>query len=165
MFNTMPYDDIFAKLSSIKNGTMARIKYFSEMPIRATYKKQGIHLYKITEVTVRFGVNYNNIASVVEKKSENNEINSHKTTYSWVNGFENKICYNENTGKNYVRFTYLPHGDNRHINYKIVKIEETYTTKNLSNEDKELIIPSYWNKQHNMPEVQNIAFDHIISIG
>lgn len=164
MFNTMRYEDIFAKMSTIKNGTMARIKYFSEMPIKAAYKKQGIHLYKITEVTVRFGVNYNNIASVKARKSENANTNDYKTTYSWVDGFENKICFNENTGKNYVRFAYLPHGDNRHVNYEIVRIEETYTTESLSNEDKELVIPSYWNKRGTC-EVQNIAFEHIISIG
>ena len=45
----------------IPNGQMIRIMYQTELPIKAAYKKQCIKVLKVTETTVRTGVDYDNM--------------------------------------------------------------------------------------------------------
>ena len=62
--SNMTSDEVINIVSTIKNGTMARLKYKTELPLKAEFAKLGYKMYKIVETTVRFGVNYANISSV-----------------------------------------------------------------------------------------------------
>ena len=73
-------------------------------------------MYKIVETTARFGVNYANISSVIEKKNlSSNEdkdkvrIKRHSNT-DWV--IKNKILHNNNTNKDYLVFAPMKKGAN-----------------------------------------------------
>ena len=161
---TLSSDEIISKVSAIKNGQMCRICYRSELPVKAEFKHKGIKIIKVTEATVRFGVAYEHISTVKERKSDETYSPITKTNnYEWV--IENKICRNSNTGKEYVRFATLNKGSHKKVLYIVVdSMNETYTAESLSEEEKIYVQNSYWNRT-SPTEVQNISFENIIRIG
>lgn len=142
---------------------MCRIRYKSEMPVKAEFKKQGIRIIKVTEATVRFGVDYEHIGTVIERKSDESYTPAvRENNYEWV--VENKICHNSKTDKDYVRFATLNGGAHKKVIYILVdSLEETYDVETLTEEQMNYVQNSYWNRT--TPEVQNISFENIISVG
>ena len=162
-FSVMSMDDVISAVSAIRGGSMARITYYSELPVKAEMKKSGVAIYKVTELTARFGVDYSNIGSVVAMRSANDYVAPAKKANNseWV--IRNRVSYNTKTGKTSVRFAKMNSGSNK----KVVYIMETPNgTSVIGNHIPESIMQnvqdSYWKK--NSPAVQNISADHIISI-
>ena len=162
-FTTLSSNQIIDTTKSIINGRMSRISYRSEMPIKAEFKKRGISITKITDTTARFGIKYENIHTVAERRAEGTILpeKAHTNNYSWV--IENKISYNSNTNKMYVRATSLPHGANSKYKYILVKDGTEIITDSLNDEMKNFVVNSYWNKSPS--EVKNIQFENIVRIG
>lgn len=160
----MTLSHVIYALDTIKNGWMTRIAYSTELPVKAEYKKKGIKVIKSTSVTVRIGVDYEHIQAVVDAKKYSSETikKAVRTAYSWI--IRNRVAYNDNTGKYYLRVATLPHGSNSSVYYTL--IEEAcgfISTKHVSAEDiKDYVINSYWCS--NTPIVQNISIDNIMSI-
>lgn len=161
MFTTLSSEEIITAVSAVRNGQMARITYKSEMPVKSAFKKQGYKIIKVTEATVRFGVEYENIGAVREYK-ESHEVAPLHTGYRWV--IENKISHNDNTGKDYVRFASIHNNNSKKVVYMVIdSLEETTTVETLSDEQKEMVQNSYWNRT-GTPEVQNISFENVLAI-
>lgn len=159
-------EEIINAVSSVGNGRMARICYKSELPVKAEFKKQGVKIVKVTEATVRFGVDYEHIGSVIERKAEdeaNGKVYAQReNNYEWV--VENKICHNSKTGKDYVRFAHVNEGSNRKVIYIIVdSLSETTIAETLDDSTKNLVQNSYWNRT-SAPEVQNISTENVLRI-
>ena len=157
----MTYEEIINAVSKIGNGQYVRICYQSELPLKASFKKQnpGSKIIKVTETTVRLGVDYDNIQSVIDRKSNESpdkEKKNYTNNFSWI--IENVVKYNSNTDKNYLCVATVKNHSNSHSviynNDKETSIEEV----------KENIIPSYFNKGSDR-EVYTIKFDNIIKIG
>lgn len=163
-FTNLSTDDIINAVSSIGNGRMARICYKSELPVKAEYTKKGIKIVKVTEATVRFGVDYEHISTVIEKKkSDDYTIPApRENNYRWT--VENKVCHNDKTGKDYIRFASVNQGANRKVLYIVIdSMSETTTVESLDDGTKNMIQNSYWNKG-NVPEVQNISIENVLRI-
>lgn len=160
-FVAMNENEIISAVSSIKNGCYGKITYKSELPVKAAFKKQGISIVKVTNANVRFGVCYENIGSVIEYK-ETHEVQPLKTGYHWV--VPNKISFNENTGKSYVRFASTHNHGAKHSTYFVIENGNAVEFAELPTEKKEIVQNSYW-KEKEVPEVQNIKFENILSIG
>ena len=160
----MKKEEIIEAIKNIKNGTMARICYMSELPMKAAYSKKGYKIYRTTETTARFGCDYNNLKSVIEKKSDPNYTPStKKTTYTWL--VENKISHNENTGKDYVRFVPMNKNSNKRTTYTF---EDSLGEKFILGSEvpdyfKKLVQDSYWTKK-SAPEIQTICLENVIYI-
>ena len=93
----MPYETLFEVVKSIRPGTMARISYKTELPLKAEFRKQGYGLIKVVETTARFGVKYSNLKSVIAKRSAPDYVPSSKANNNvWL--LENKISKNEKNG-------------------------------------------------------------------
>jgi len=158
---TLNYDEIMSSLTSIINGRMVRICYKTDLPVTAEIRNRGYRLMKIVETTVRVGVDYNHISSVIEKKA-NNEIgpNTKTNNYEWV--INNKAKYNTNTKKNYVSIAPLKQGSNSRSFYIFVdKFNNQHIVEN-NQLNKNLVIKSYW--KDSKPEIQTVSFDNIIKI-
>ena len=155
---------IIDAISNIRNGRMARITYKTLLPLKSEFRKRGISLTKIVDTTARFGVRYENIRSVREMREEspNFASESHNSNYRWV--VMNKISYNSNTGKMYVRTTRLPKGSNSKTMYILSINGESEILDTLPTFAKEYVTDSYWKRQSSS-EVKNIQFDNIIRIG
>jgi hypothetical protein len=159
---------IIDEAKKIKSGTFTRLCYKSELPVKAALKKQGWKVTKITQTSTRLGVNYGNIASVIARKAEESLVETVQRTnnYEWV--IKNKVSYNSSTDKLYLFVARINKGSNTKSFYIVENTVsgECHIVDKLDNtEFAELIIPSYWNKGSNYPEVQRISFENVYRIG
>lgn len=163
---TLCKETILDAVSGVKNGTITRVTYRTEVPLKAAYKKLGYSIVKVVETSGRLGVNYHNIASVIARKAEEGlkEAIQRTNNYEWI--IDNKVKHNTVTGKDYLVLASFNNGHHTKSKY-IVKcdaIDETLSSEEFMNSDmKEFVINSYWNKGAS-PEVKTIAFDNIIQI-
>lgn len=158
----MTKEEIISTVTNLRNGTMARIEYVTELPMKAEFAKQGYKILKVTETTARFGVKYANLSAVKEKQESSK---SEKTNnFEWV--VENKLSHNTNTGKYYIRFAPLKKsGSNKHTNLIFVDTTGKYFSfdgKELPNDFKNMVQNSYWNKKHETPDIQTVLLENVI---
>lgn len=139
-------------ISEVKNGTINRIVYKSELPINKDAKRLGIKIYSVTDKLIRFGVAYkgeDSSEAAGSKKKTNN--------FNWI--LKNKISFNSNTEKYYLRISKLNKHSNTKRNYFIdingdcMQISEATA--------KEFLIPSY-GKSYGPHTIQNISIENII---
>lgn len=156
--------EIIEQIAKIKNGTIARISYKKEVPVKAEYKKLGYAVTKYVETSVRVGVNYHNIASVIARKAKEVITNtSKKSNYQWV--IKNKVKYNTATEKNYVVVAILPNHANTKEKYVIeLPSEAIVDSKIVPSDINEIILPSYFTKANEYREIKCIAFENIFAI-
>lgn len=147
MLTILEANEVKAIIENLKNGVMTRLCYRSDVPVKAEYRKQGVRIIKVTETTVRFGVEYSHIhevaSSIVERHNENKPAKANN--WSWI--VKNKIKYNSNTDDYYVYFatTKIPNTKSKYI---IVNAEEDVFVggkEELSDVLHEYVINSYWN--------------------
>ena len=155
----MKLTDVINALNGKHNGSWFNIKYQSAPTVKSAFKKSGINVVKFSENLVRTGIAYNNIASVIEKKSADGNVASQKTENNneWV--VPNKVLFNSKTQKYSARFGFC----NGHKSRTTFKAYD----KN-GNEipfDKNYIIDSYWNNHNTDKTVMNINIENIIEIG
>lgn len=159
----MTREEIISAVGAVKNGHFVRVKYKSELPVKAAYKNQGVKLIKYTEVTVRLGVSYNNIEAV-KKAKENGERGERAGNWDeeWI--VPNKVLHNNHKDQDYLRFAYMPNGGNREVSYEVVDVTETYVCEELGDKEVEFVQPSYFKRAGSVPEVQNVKIENVISI-
>jgi len=161
-------DIIIKEAINTKPGTITRICYMSEQKVKASYKKQGWKVFKVTETSARLGVNYGHIASVIARKAEEQLIETAQrvNNYEWV--VENKVRYNNNTGKYYLFTANFNNGHNTKSFYIVTNEEENFVTvvDDLKNSNFEyLMLPSQWTTSNTHNEVKTISFENIYRIG
>lgn len=160
----MTNERIMEVINTIKKGTMFRISYKSELPVKALYKNMGYKVIKVVSETVRTGIDYDNIGVVIERKSNQveNDRPARANNYEWV--IKNSVLYNSNTDKYYVRVVPLiKNGANKKVKYEVVTPEGTSELEKLSEEIKERIQNSYFSDKV-APAVKNIGFNNIITL-
>ena len=168
--SSMTFDDIINVVSTIKNGTMARLKYKTELPLKAEFAKLGYKMYKIVETTARFGVNYAHISSVIEKKNSasaetSTAIKRHDNT-NWV--VKNKILYNKNTCKDYLVFAPMRKGANSKYNFILVDSAGHQFSFNywiLPEDFKQMVQQNYWTSHRNFHDIKNISMENVVWVG
>lgn len=146
----MNRDIAVERISQIKAGTFFRLKYETELPVKAVYRDLGIKITKNNEVTVRTGVKYANIDGVVPKYSQR------ENNYEWI--IPHRISHNNKTGKDYLNVATCKHNANPHTIYKINGNE-------ISKEDliqRGYLIDSYWKNKDT--KVMVIDLNHIENI-
>lgn len=162
---TLLKEQITSAAKAVRGGAIARITYKTEVPVKAEFKKQGYKVIKIVETSVRFGVNYHNIASVIKRKSNAEYITTSRTNnYEWI--VKNRIKHNNKTDKDYLVVATLPVGHNTKVKYLI---EGTFVGTidmgpTIDSHYKHIILDSYFRKASEMREIKNIAFENIIAI-
>ena len=162
---TLLREQIISATKEIRGGTIARITYKTEVPVKAEFKKQGYRIIKIVETSVRFGVNYNNISSVILRKSNPDYTPSfRKNNYEWV--IKNRIKHNNQTNKDYLVVASLPSKHNTKVKYII---EGTFvgtidTGDTIDPNYKHIVIDSYFKKASESREIRSISFENIINI-
>lgn len=171
MYKALERDVIINEAQKVKPGTITRICYKIELPVKAEFKHQGYKMFKVVETSARLGVNYHKIASVIARKAEEGMKEAIKRTnnYEWV--LKNKVRHNTSTGKDYLYVASFNKGHHTKCYYVIISPEGPdmgwYTPNEFINTSyKNYLIPSYWNK-HSGPasEVKNISFENIYRIG
>lgn len=157
-------EQIIEATNGVRNGTIARVMYKSELPLKAEFKKQGYKLIKITETSARFGVNYGHISSVMERNDTGYEPSNRTNNYEWV--IPNKVKHNSKTDKDYLVLANFNKGHNTKSKYILYgsmagtlnmgpSIDPGYT---------HLVIDSYYKKSSTPCEVKTISFENILRI-
>lgn len=166
----LTYNQIMAEASNCKNGCITRVGYSKELKMLKGWQELGFRAYKLTETSIRLGVNYFNIASVIAKKAA--EADKPKVervnNYSWV--IKNKVKYNFNTDKTYLQVATLNHGHNTKNHYLIYNPSEGWMV--LEKPEFEMseyytMLDSKSKESHkgDKPEVYTITFDNIYKLG
>ena len=159
----MTHEEIKAALESIPAGRFFRLRYTSEMKVKAEFKKQGISVMKVTETTMRTGVAYERIASVVEYKATHEPKRDKPVANNWEWIVPNRIKYNTNTKKTYAVLASVPHGSNSEV-YYIVTDKDGDRIMTEDTLDKSLMQDSVWSQSAYPNAIRTIAFDNILDI-
>lgn len=162
---TLTSQEIMSAISSVKGGTIARIAYKTDVPLKAEFKKQGYKLTRVVETSVRCGVDYHKISSVIARKSSADYVPStRKNNYEWV--IKNRVKHNTNTEKDYVVVATLPSGDNTKVKYILdgTFVGTIDMGDSIDNHYTHLVIDSYFKNKESSSEVKTISFDNVLRI-
>ena len=156
-------NNIEERIKKLHGGSFTRIAYISELPLKAEYKKIGCKIQKVTEKTCRLGIKYLNIGRVKELREINDKpIKEVTNNYEWI--IPNRIAYNTATGKKYLAITNY---SKPYIKVKYIITDEKLnvrTVSKLNDDDIEMIIPSYFSSKKEVPIVQKIVLDNVLSL-
>ena len=162
---TLTREQIISTTKAIRGGTIVRLTYRTDVPIKAEFKKQGYRIYKIVESSVRFGVNYGRIASVIARKSDENYQPIVRTNNS-EGIIKDRIKHNNNTNKDYLVVATLPGGHNTKVKYIIegTLVGTLDTGDTIDSHYSHMVLDSYFKRQIETHEIKNISFENIIAI-
>lgn len=158
-------EQILSATKAVRGGNIGRITYKTEVPIKSEFKKQGYKITKIVETSVRFGVNYHNISSVIARKNESVTTTRNTTNnYVWLE--RNRVKYNTNTHKHYLVVASLPVG--HHTKVKYILEGSLIGTLDMGCEIdgpyKHIVLDSYLRRGNEYNEIRTISFENIITI-
>ena len=166
----LTYNQIMAEANNCKNGCITRVGYSKELKMLKGWQELGFRVYKLIETSVRLGVNYFNIASVVAKKTTEGDKPKveRANNFSWV--IKNKVKYNSNTNKTYLQVATLNHGHNTHSQFLVYNPVEGWMV--LEKEEWEMSeyytmidAKSKSGSRGEKPEVYTITFNNIYKLG
>lgn len=152
----MDFEKLINGLNARQNGAFIKVVYSGDLPLNAASKKAGIVAKKVTEMTIRKGIDYDKQKSVREKIA-NGKILTHELPWgNWKEGYEGLII--EHKGTDYVRL--YPSPNSTHTTYSINGVEMTYDEL----KDCGCILNSFFNKTGEKPDCYTVKVDNIVSI-
>lgn len=158
----MKQKELLSILSKKHKGQLIRIKYRTCPKLTASAEKMGFSVIKIAETTVRWGVNYGHIASVIAKKAkETSGTSVYKPWWHW--SVPNVIQQHNTKGTEYLAVYTIPKNSNPKVRYIVSYngTEEEVSRQDLQN--RNLLPNSYWNKTED-PIMLSINIENILSI-
>ena len=158
-------EQIISAMKSVRGGTITRIASKTDVPLKAEAKKQGYSLTKIVETSVRCGVEYSRIASVIERRlSEDYTPSTRRNNYEWI--VRNRIKHNNNTDKDYIVVASLPKGHHTKIKYVLsgTSVGTIDMGDTIIDAYKDLVIDSYFKKAEQAHEIKTIAFENVLML-
>ena len=158
-------EDIINTIKEIHGGAIARVTYRTDVPIKAEFKRQGYKITKIVETTVRIGVNYGHLPSVMARNEEsNNESTQRTNNYEWV--IKDRICHNTKTNKDYVALISFNKGHHTKVKYVIdgTFVGSIDMGDEIDKVYRHIVLDSYFKKPSTPTEFRRVAFENIIRI-
>lgn len=163
---TLSREQIIEAVQGVRGGTITRVTYKTELPVKAEFKKKGYRVFKIVETSARIGVNYGQIASVRARAEEliDKTVPKKADNYEWV--IKDRIRHNTKTDKDYVVLISFNKGHNTKVKYII---EGTFVGTvdmgdTLEQPYKHIVLDSYFSKKSTSTEFRNVSFENIIRI-
>ena len=162
---TLTKEEILTAVKNVRGGTIARIAYKTEVPLKAEFKNQGYKITKVVETSVRFGVNYSRIASVIARKSSTDHVaRTYTNNYEWV--VSNRVKHHTKNDKDYIVVANLPKGHHTKTKYLLEgSIMGTLDMgSSIDGHYKEIVIDSYFKPSTYSEEIKTICFDNVLMI-
>lgn len=162
---TLTREEIIEAVKAVRGGTITRVTYKTEVPIKAEYKRQGYKLVKIVETTARIGVNYGHLPTVMSRNEEsNNESNQRTNNFEWI--VKDRICHNTKTDKDYVALVSFNKGHHTKVKYILdgTFVGAIDMGDEIDRLYRHIVLDSYFKKPVNPSEFRRVAFDNIIRI-
>lgn len=166
----LTYNQIMAEAANCRNGRYIRVGYSKELKVLKDWQARGIRVYKLTESTVRLGVSYNKIASVVARKAAEADKPKVERANNWSWIVPNKVKYNSNTGNTYLQVATVNGGSNTRNQFLVYdplmgwqlfnkmewEMSEYYLMTDIKSREP---------RKGPAPEVYTITFDNIYKLG
>lgn len=154
---------IIEAIKSVIAGRFVRVGSTSQMKIKAAYKN-NVSIIKVTERTVRIGLNYANIAAVKAMEAQRIEPKTQRTDNNiWE--VEGRVAFNTNTGKKSLRVYTVAHHSNSKSKY-IITVDGVVTEcDTLPEWAIEYIVPSSLNRSGEMPVCMSLTLDNVYMLG
>lgn len=162
---TLTKEEILSAARGVRGGTIARIAYKTEVPLKAEFKKQGYKIIKVVETSVRFGVNYSHIASVIARKSSPEYVaRPHTNNYEWV--ISNRVKHHTQKDKDYIVVANLPKGHHTKTKYLLEGsfVGTLDMGDSIDGPYKDIVIDSYFKPNSFSEEIKTICFDNMLMI-
>lgn len=137
-----------------KRGSFTRLVYEREIAPSAKYK--GVKITKHVEMVCRAGIDYSNMAAVIERRAEA-QPNAYIKTWDWVPGYEHFVKKNIRSGQLYVNFETVQK-PNQVVKYTINGVPAT------EDEVRAITTASAWNRPQHL-DTFDVKFENIIEIG
>lgn len=134
----MKYEMIIQALENIHPGSFFRVGYKTEVPLKSSFSKKGYKITRISESTVRTGVSYKNIHSVIEDRQSRPEPVKHSVTHI-TPVLINKVYMNQETDQMYLRVYPTKKGTNKCSIYAVTTPDGFYFTDVVDDTMKEMI--------------------------
>ena len=91
---------IIDTLSRKQNGSFFKIRLVSDVKLNAEAKRNGVVAYKVSDMTVRKGIDYKN-QKCVKEKVEAGKVLTHELPFGeWAKGYEGLVI--EHKGNKYI---------------------------------------------------------------
>ena len=159
-------EQILEAVKCVRGGTITRVTYCTDVPIKAEFKKQGYRIKKIVDTSARIGVNYGHLPSVIEKNKDkvNEAPNNNSSNYEWV--IKDRVRHNTNTNKDYVALISFNKGHNTRTKYiiEVPSVGNIDMGGEIDSHYRHIVLESYFKKSYGDTEFKNVAFDNIIKI-
>lgn len=148
---------LIAKLQNKNKGQWFTLSWISDLPIKAMYKRDGIVVNKRTTATVRFGINYANMASVQAKVEQGYELKHDLPWGQWSPQYPGILI--EHKGSEYLRVYNSPNKPRSEyfVNGKPVTIEMLRLLGYVQD--------SYWKRSSEKIDCFTVKVENIESIG
>ena len=162
-------EQIMEAAQNVVNGRIVRIGYTSELPLKKDWQDKGYRIYKLTETSVRLGVKYDNITEVIEKRAAAGAYgrSARANNYTWI--IPNKVQFNSNTNRTYLRCTTLKQGSNSRTKFLVHNPHDGWhlmTREELmKNTYSDMVKENYFTKTKEVPVVFTVPFEHIYKLG
>ena len=170
MFEILSFEILTAVVKACTKGSIQRISYFTNMPVVAKYKNAGVHVLKLVDESVRFGVSYKNIKEV--KDTAPSEDNRRTNNYEWVD--YNYFLYNTNTDAYYLQVAHVNKNAHKKVRYYVYSnpndsktgaLVPGFVTEDID-DIKDYIRPFYFkpSESSNHAIIKRININHIIRV-
>ena len=166
----MNYDMLVNIVSHLRPGVFTRLTYKTDLPMKAEYKKQGYQISGVRSTTVRFGVEYGNIAHVISRREEAST-EPRDNVRNRIHAVIPKYIYkHEESGQIYLRAFPCVKGTNTHSSFVVKKynddgnLDSYVEYDNLPSEYKYMVRESYWNSKKSFSPIFTVKLENILKI-
>ncbi len=150
--------EILKKLYAKRNGAYFRIVYTTDCNSKMSAAWKGHNVSKITTMSVRKGISYDNVKAVIEKRAINEGTKSSTFKGSWFHHID-KTLLKHNTKDAYYVALFPNHGKTK-TRWLLDGIE--VTKEYLINNG--VMQPSYWNSKSEPLVMFTLGLDKIIDV-
>ncbi len=148
--------DILKALDSKRNGAYFKIQYYTDCNAKVSATWRGHNVTKLTTMSVRKGVNYSNLKSVIARRSQPNYIPSN--IQPWYYHID-KMLLKHNTKDQYYVALFPNHG-----RPTTMYLLDGMPISKQELQEKGVMQPSFWTKQSKKPEMITLGLDKIINV-
>ena len=147
---------ILKKLYSKRNGAYFRISYVTDCNKKVSAAWKGHNVSKITTMSVRKGISYDKIKSVIEKRKREGYYSPKKST--WFHHIDKTLLKHNDKEAYYVAL--FPNHGKKNTRWLLdgIEVSKEYLVTN------NVLQPSYWKSKSEALDMFTLGLDKIIDV-
>lgn len=143
-------------LDAKRNGAYFRIQYYTDCNDKVSATFRGNNVTKLTTLSVRKGIDYSKMKSVIARRSSPNYIPSNNQP--WFHHID-KMLLKHNKKDQYYVALYPNYG-----RPTTMYLLNGMPISKLELQEKGIMQPSFWKQQSEKPEMMTLGLDKIVNV-